>query len=129
MTDWIGIKENAAADRVRDVLAKPMGLVGDIVTPADFNPWDIFPSLYGSYAREFDLMALRVLVEIWDGNPSNIAEDLASQMFREMLCTSDLCDYGSSPRVCFATQAFKTVLPQLIAKWQAYSDIQWSRSA
>jgi hypothetical protein len=75
-------------------------------------------------------MALTVLRNIqrncegvWgEGEP----EGLAHEMFREMLCTAELCDYGTSPRVCFANEPFKALLPQLIEKWEAYSAAQWA---
>lgn len=87
-----------------------------------FNPWDMFPCLYGSYSRAFDDMAIAVLVNIRDGKHE---DDLASEMFREMLCTLGLCEYGTSPRVCFASQRFAPLLPRLIERWQDYRKQMW----
>jgi hypothetical protein len=88
-----------------------------------FNPWDLFPCVYGTYSSAFDDMAIEVLEDIRDGVFDR--DDLASEMFREMLCTAGLCDYGTSPRVCFATTEFKTRLPRLIERWREYSQIHW----
>jgi hypothetical protein len=90
----------------------------------EFDPWEIFPSLYGSYDSEFDQCALDVLIGLRDGETTRT--DLASDMFREMLCTAGLCDYGSSPRACFPTQEFDLHLRTLIKRWQRYALIQWA---
>lgn len=88
-----------------------------------FDPWDMFPCLYGSYDGAFDVMAIDVLTDIQDQTYKRT--DLASHMFREMLCTAGLCEYGSSPRVCFAEQEFVPLLPRLIERWRAYAEIMW----
>ncbi len=128
-------REQAAADKVRSELAKPLPQDEDeLGAEGTFDPWALFPSLYGTYSQAFDDMALLVLRNLqlaaegrWD--EQNRAEELAHEMFREMLCNSELCDYGSSPRVCFATEPFKSVLPDLIAKWEAFSHIHWAEPA
>jgi hypothetical protein len=89
-----------------------------------FEPWDLLPCLYGTYSRAFDDLALAVLSNLHDGTYSR--SDLAAEMFREMLCTKGLCDYGTSPRVCFASTEFKARLPRLIERWREYSRIRWS---
>ena len=91
-----------------------------------FDPWSLFPCLYGSYSSEFDDMAIEVLSDVRDGTHNR--RDLAAEMFREMLCTAGHCDYGTSPRVCFAAEGFKARLPQLIERWQEYSKIRWNQS-
>lgn len=88
-----------------------------------FDPWELFPSLYGSYSSAFDELALDVLSDIRDATHKRTG--LAAEMFREMLCTSGLCDYGTSPRVCFATAAFKERLPRLLERWREYYELQW----
>lgn len=116
--------DDIAAQRVADALARPdipkdeMYSVGEF-----FEPWDLFPSVYGSYSRAFDDLAIDVLTDIRDG--THRRNDLANEIFREMLCTSGLCEYGTSPRVCFATEPFKRLLPTLIERWQRYASITW----
>lgn len=88
-----------------------------------FDPWRPFEQLYGSYSSAFDDMALEVLTRLLD--PTYEPETLAHEMFREMLCTLDLCDYGTSPRGCFAREEFKDILPELISKWREYYQMQW----
>jgi hypothetical protein len=90
-----------------------------------FDPWDLFPCLYGSYSSAFDDMAIAVLADIRDGTYNRA--DLAAEMFREILCTTGLCDYGTSPRVCFASGPFKAQLPRLIERWQEYAKIRWQK--
>jgi len=51
--------------------------------------------------------------------------DLSADMFREILCVAEPCNYGTSPRVCFPSSDFKPLLPKLIAKWKAYAVINW----
>lgn len=120
-----------AAEKVRVELAKPLCEAGDTQSVDEFDPWALFPCLYGSYSKEFDDMALLVLrnLEIarmgrWDKQERG--ETLAHEMFREMLCTADLCDYGTSPRACFVNTEFGELLSRLITKWQAYSDLHWN---
>lgn len=88
-----------------------------------FNPWDLFPALYGTYSSTFDDLALEVLEDIRDR--THLRTDLAAEMFREMLCTSGFCNYGTSPRVCFASPGFADRLPRLIERWDEYSAIHW----
>lgn len=122
--NWITEKENQAADKVREVLDAPLPeFRGEVGMDGTFDPWRIFPSLYGSYSSEFDGLALAVLEDLRDG--THIRDDLANEMLREMLCTANLCDYGTSPRVCFPTEPFKALLPDLIEKWKAYAVLQW----
>jgi len=119
--------KNLAVSRVRNALSLPlpedehsMGVEGY------FDPWEIpgLSAVYGSYDQRFDDAMLEVLVSTRDGEFHN-ASDLHHDIFREMLCRAGLCDYGTSPRVCFPTQQFKEVLPTLIDKWRAYSQIAW----
>lgn len=88
-----------------------------------FDPWNLFPCLYGSYSSDFDDMAVAVLADIRD--QTNKRNDLAAQMFREILCTTGFCDYGTSPRVCFAATEFAPLLPRLIERWQEYARRMW----
>lgn len=124
MTHWIAEKQEKAAATVRDILARPMPEDGMFGCDDTFDPWAIFPALYGSYSSDFDDCAVDVLSELLDRNLRR--NDLAAEMLREMLCTSDLCDYGTSPRVCFPTQQFKELLPALIEKWKAYAALKWA---
>lgn len=124
MGNWILEAEDAAAEKVRAELAKPLAECrDDIGDDSFFDPWRLFPALYGSYSNDFDDMAITVLQNIADNGERQ--EALAHQMFREMLCASDLCNYGTSPRACFATSAFKAILLELLAKWRAYYAVQW----
>ena len=126
MTDWILKKHAAAAAIVARALALPDMPADKLCSDGEcFNPWDLFPCLYGSYSSEFDSMAIAVLEDIKNGTYKR--DDLASEMFREMLCLADLCDYGTSPRVCFPTTEFEAVLPALIERWRAYAKIQWEQ--
>jgi hypothetical protein len=112
-----------AAARVREILDRPNAECRDFRSCDDFDPWDIFPAIYGSYDSAFDDCAIAVLCEIRDGRRRR--EDLAADMVREMLCVANLCDYGTSPRHCFPTSEFKALLPELIERWQAYSKQSW----
>lgn len=132
-----------AAKKVQKAMAKPLPTYrcGDedkawangetmatllMVGDADaFDPWeDLFPAIYGSYSSDFDECAIDVLKEVLSGK--KVRDDLGAEMFREMLCRADLCGYGTSPRVCFPTGAFRPLLPVLIEKWTAYSAVAWA---
>ena len=124
MTDWIRQREDAAAAKVSAALALPIPEDQyEIGSDGTFDPWNLFPALYGSYCGSFDRCALDVLRELRDGEKRR--DDLGAEMFREMLCTSDLCSYGTSPRVCFPNTKFEELLPELIDKWRAYSMRRW----
>lgn len=115
--------------RLRAELAKPF----DANARADgikhyrdkFDPWSLFPAVYGTYASDFDECAIQVLEEIRDRCKRR--DDLGAEMFREMLCTGGYCNYGTSPRYCF-WELNGELLDQLIAKWSAWSKMQWSES-
>lgn len=131
-----------AAEKVRQLLTKPLPtyrcgdeeaafasgvdqlMVGDCDA---FDPWELFPALYGSYSSDFDECAIDVLKEILSGK--KVRDDLGAEMLREMLCRAELCGYGTSPRVCFPTSAFLPQLPALIEKWEAYSAVAWGSAA
>lgn len=119
----MNIDQNASKKVVAE-LAKPDATTElEIGLEELFNPWVLFPALYGSYASEFDDCALDVLREIKIGKKSR--DDIGAEMFREMLCTSHLCEYGASPRTCFATTEFELLLPELIRRWETYRKILW----
>lgn len=118
-------KGRDACSRLAELLSLPSVPPGDepYSDGECFDPWDMFPCLYGSYSSEFDDLAISVLEDIRDGTHKCVG--LADEMFREMLCTSGLCDYGTSPRVCFASGGFKPLLPTLIERWREYSKLKW----
>jgi hypothetical protein len=116
------IEASAKLAAMLDLPPIPQG--GEMYSDGEcFDPWKMFPCLYGSYSSAFDAMAIEVLINIRDGKFED--DDLASEMFREMLCTVGLCDYGTSPRVCFASTQFAPLLPRLIERWQEYAAIKW----
>ena len=116
--------EREAFDVLKALLSLPHMPADRIYSDGEcFDPWALFPALYGSYSSAFDNMAIDVLKDIRDRTFDRT--DLAAEMFREMLCKAGFCDYGTSPRVCFATQEFKEFLPRLIERWEEYSRIQW----
>lgn len=123
--------EREAAEKLEKLLNKPMAPNPDYVgvidektnEPEYFDPWDIFP-VYGNYSSEFDDMAIKTLENLLAGTFDD--KGLAHEMFREILCKMSLCDYGTSPRVCFPTAQFKEMLPMLIKKWQEYYELVWS---
>jgi len=118
-------KQREAVANVKALLALPLAEYSVMLgAEGTFNPWELFPCLYGSYSSEFDQCALEVLEELIAD--SYCRSDLGAHMFREMLCNADLCDYGTSPRVCFPTSDFRALLPELIQKWRAYSFMQWA---
>lgn len=122
--NYYTIKTRAAGEELAALLAKPMPQEEyDIGNVDMFNPWDLFPALYGSYGGEFDQCAIAVLEELRDGRKER--RDLGAEMLREMLCSMGLCNYGTSPRVCFPEPVFAEMLPTLIEKWRAYSLLQW----
>jgi hypothetical protein len=120
---WYLQRERKAAENLRVHLAKPIDEHNDMDDGVRFDPWEIVPWLYGTYGGDFDRCAIQVLEELRDGEKHR--SDLGAEMFREMLCRAGLCDYGTSPRACFPTQQFASMLPELIDKWKAFSMVQW----
>jgi hypothetical protein len=116
-------REKEAAEELRLLLDKPLSEYGS-PSSDEFNPWDMLP-LFGSYSSEFDEIALKVLKNLRDG--SFKGESVVHEMFREILCDKGLCDYGTSPRVCFPTEQFKRMLPEYIEKWEKYSEKIWGK--
>ena len=130
-------RQKVAADELRGLLKRPVAEEPQCQSVEDFDPWEMFPCLYGSYSQAFDEMALDVLRSLhlaatdnWDAAIAlKEKETLAHEMFREMLCNADLCDYGTSPRVCFANEEFAELLPAYIEKWEAYARMHWGEPA
>lgn len=124
MTDWIRKANEQAAAKVRAILDRPWPEDMTCRSVDEFDPWEIFPEVYGSYSSDFDECILEVLSELLNGGPRR--DDLPADIFREMLCTKNLCEYGTSPRSCWPTPDFKALLPELVEKWTAYSAAQWA---
>jgi hypothetical protein len=81
-------RQVSAARRVSALLALPIADENDLRDSDDeFDPWRLFPALFGSYSSAFDDLALQVLTSLQDVSIGD--ETLAHQMFREMLCTAD----------------------------------------
>lgn len=126
-------RERKAVEVVKELLARPdapssdrIGVIDEKTDkPEYFDPWDIFP-VYGNYSSEFDDMAIKVLENLLASKFTE--ETLAHEIFREMLCKMDLCDYGASPRVCFANAEFKELLPEYIKRWKQYYKLWWGGS-
>ena len=108
---------------LRAEMAKPFcNYDGRGPTIDEFDPWSLFP-VYGSYSADFDQCAIDVLTEIATGKKHR--HDIGAEMFREMICVLEWCDYGSSPRYCFPDPWFKEILPALIEKWIGYYKASW----
>lgn len=122
---WIDNRNRKAAEKVEALLQRPLPThpygLDDVEDP--FDPWDLFPCLYGTYSGEFDQCAIEILNELRMGQFHR--DDLGAYMFREMLCTADLCTYGTSPRTCFPTTEFRPLVSRLMVKWKAYSLVRW----
>lgn len=122
--------QRGAAKRVAALLAKPVDHDDIMDCDKAFDPWDITPCVYGSYSGAFDHVAITVLENLkraYEGDYDNqTKEGLAHEFYREMLCVAELCEYGTSPRVCFAVHdTFAPLLPELISKWKEYYQAQW----
>jgi FPC/CPF motif-containing protein YcgG len=130
--NWISEREKASVEKVREQLAKRLPQDNQDFDDDVFDPWELFPCIYGSYSSAFDDMALLVLRNIQLAQErrydEQAPEELAHEIFREMLCRLNLCDYGTSPRVCFATGHFAEVLPALIERWAAWAQVQWEQA-
>lgn len=116
-------RQRLAAERLRAALALRMPTTEhELGCEGFFDPWEILP-VYGGYDADFDRLAFDVLTDIIDGKVRR--NDLPARMFREMLCVADLCEYGSSPRVCFPTVAAKGLFPDWLSKWRTVSSVMW----
>lgn len=119
--------DTSALEELKRQLAKPVCRQDDFQSADHFDPWEAFPCLYGSYSSEFDDMAILVLNNLINRTfGRNGGEGLAHEMFREMLCTADLCDYGTSPRGCFPVAGFAEILPALLEKWREHARVSWA---
>lgn len=123
MSNYYDEQEKQAVARVVALLDLPTAVDDNWSEGEVFDPWSLFPCLYGSYSSDFDDLAIAVLTDIRDRTHKRT--DLAAEMFREMLCKQGLCDYGTSPRVCFPATEFEPFLPTMIVRWTEYAKVQW----
>lgn len=91
-----------------------------------FDPQEVFPCFYWTYSSAFDQMAIEVLECIRDRGDWT-TQPLSHEMFREVLCRMDFCDYGSSPRGCF-WRLEPELLDALIAKFKEHLDVFWGET-
>lgn len=126
MTGRLVRERTVAAERLLSHLQKPFEAParadGCVYSDDEFDPWALFPGIFGGYSSDFDKCAIDVLTELRDKTKRRT--DLGAEMFREMLCVQEFCDYGTSPRGCF-WQLDCDLLDQLIAKWQTWSEAAW----
>ena len=131
---WYYKAQREAGEKVEALLRLPISEDNQTIDcETEFDPWALFPAVYGSYSSDFDETALQVLEAIQLSNEDRHdeidwkREGLAHHMIREMLSTAELCEYGTSPRVCFATSNFRPLVGKLIEKWKAYYEMQWGQ--
>ncbi|NJL70374.1 MAG: hypothetical protein HC888_01590 [Candidatus Competibacteraceae bacterium] len=121
------IKMREALLRINQKLQLRDKEYGDDYGEDVFDPWEaVFPMLYGTYDSAFGDCAIALLENLLVNNWDN--EDLATDIMRELLCGQDLCEYGSSPRVCFPTSEFRTMLPELIRRWRWHESVFWRQA-
>lgn len=92
--------------------------------PTVFDPWVLWPAIYGSYSKEFGDAALHVLRNLVAGRPQD--EAIAHEMLREMLCVSGVCDYGTSPRVCFVNPEFRPLIEKWLTMMEREQFVRWN---
>lgn len=117
---------------LRIYLDRPLSDDPQAVDAGDFDPWEIFgKAVYGSYNSDFDRLAIACLEGVRDRNSAsetaakNDLPELAVEMFYEMLCRAELCEYGTSPKNPWLTAHAEPLWPALIDKWKAYSTLHW----
>lgn len=110
--------------RVEALLVLPIVELNEIAGVGEFfDPWSLFPGVYGIYCEDFDQCAIEILNDLT--NQRFERQDLGARMFREMLCTASLCMYGTSPRTCFPTPDFLPLVSRFMGKWKDYAFAQW----
>jgi hypothetical protein len=60
-------RNQEAVAKLKTLLAKPVAVDDNWDEGDVFDPWSMFPSLYGSYNQAFDNMAIKTLEDIRDG--------------------------------------------------------------
>ena len=108
-------------------LAKPLPKYEDDYGDNVFDPWALFPAIYGSYSSDFADAAILVLENICAGRFDG--ETLPHEILREMLCVSGVCTYGTSPRVCFPENAtFKRILNRWLPMMKAEYEMRFNHA-
>jgi len=111
--------------RLKSWLERPSPIeIWNTAAPNYFDPWEALGLPIYGYASAFDQCAIQVL-EGFKKPYQDRRSDLSSDMFREMLCAKDFCDYGTSPRGCFPNLNFAELLPLLIDKWKEHYALNW----
>lgn len=135
MDQWEEVQRKAA-ERLGVILERPLFDDPQMVSADDFDPWDVLgKAVYGSYNSYFDKLAIACLEGVRDRlNADETAAKaglpvLAVEMLYEMLCRSNLCEYGSSPRIPWVTKHAEPLWQPLIDKWKAYASLQWGVDA
>jgi hypothetical protein len=117
------IYNRTAIERVKENLSRP-----DISNKNDasvlgefFDPWEaLFPHLYGSYSNDFGRIAIESLKEVMTVSYLLHFDSLPHKMYKEMLCVQELCEYGVSPRGCFAEIEFAEIIEDVIRRFEHY---------
>lgn len=120
--------DRRSGERLRAALDKPTPQAEDDISDAFFNPWDdLIDGCVGAYDEDLDRLAIDVLKAVRDRTTFSLLRTdrgLAAQLFMHMLST-ELCDYGSSPRGLFPRSTVAPMWDELIAKWEAYAAATW----
>jgi hypothetical protein len=125
----LGLLPSAAKEKAHQRLAaeleKPLPEDEHNQHIGTFDPWGLFPGTVGSYSSEIDRRAIQCLINVRDRETSPSDFD---ELFRNMLCGQDYCDYGTSPRFCFPTMKCEPLWNTLINKWRAHYAVTWPES-
>lgn len=114
--------QKKCVDDFMQIVNLPLADEGERGCSGFFDPWPFF-GLYGHYSADFNHMAISVLKRLERRKFSQ--ENLAENMFAELLCSKGLCEYGTSPRVCFPTGHFQRVIGDVISKWVEFDKLEW----
>lgn len=113
-------------------------MIVDVIAPnaEDFggeywDPWGALNLRCLSYNAQIDQDAINVLQGIQDKlYCTDIAERYSMspahvELLQGIFCSANWCEYGTSPRACFAMD--REGFPNLIAAWKDFYHRQWVR--
>lgn len=98
-----------------EFLITKANILKDLADPEYFAPiWQVIECNCGGYNGELDDLLFAVLYDLKHEKEGIFQNDKKHQNYVELvnyiLCSADICEYGTSPRFCWLTQYGEKVL-------------------
>jgi hypothetical protein len=95
-----------------------------------FDPWELFPAVYGSYSEDHGEAAIEALQRVLKVKEFSGPPTIGVELFMEMLCTQELAGYGMSPRTAWLESGgpqHVSIMKEWLERFIRYENERWNK--